>query len=102
MALPADYQFLDVLWTMIIFFCWVAWIWLLILIFPTCSSATRRAGRRRLGRLRDPAAARATAASHPAPRLAHRQLIIACRDPETSRRLRIAGLDELATLVESA
>jgi anti-anti-sigma factor len=32
----------------------------------------------------------------------NRQLIIACRDPETSRRLRIAGLDELATLVESA
>ena len=28
----ADYPFLDVLWTMIIFFCWVAWIWLLILI----------------------------------------------------------------------
>jgi hypothetical protein len=24
---------MDVLWTMIIFFCWVAWIWLLILIF---------------------------------------------------------------------
>jgi anti-anti-sigma factor len=30
-----------------------------------------------------------------------RQLIIACCDPENSRRLRIAGLDELATLVES-
>jgi anti-anti-sigma factor len=30
----------------------------------------------------------------------NRQLIIACRDPETSRRLRIAGLDELATLTE--
>jgi hypothetical protein len=29
----ADYPFLDVLWTMIIFFCWVAWIWLLIVIF---------------------------------------------------------------------
>jgi general stress protein CsbA len=29
----ADYPFLDVLWTMIIFFCWVAWIWLLIIIF---------------------------------------------------------------------
>jgi anti-anti-sigma factor len=32
----------------------------------------------------------------------NRQLIIACSDPEHSRRLRIAGLDELATLVESA
>ena len=31
--LAADYPFLDVLWTMIIFFCWVAWIWLLILVF---------------------------------------------------------------------
>jgi anti-anti-sigma factor len=31
----------------------------------------------------------------------NRQLIIACCDPENSRRLRIAGLDELATLVES-
>jgi anti-anti-sigma factor len=30
-----------------------------------------------------------------------RQLIITCCDPGTSRRLRIAGLDELATLVES-
>ena len=29
----ADYPFLDVLWTMIIFFCWVAWIWLLVVIF---------------------------------------------------------------------
>ena len=31
--IAADYPFLDVLWTMIIFFCWVAWIWLLIVIF---------------------------------------------------------------------
>ena len=29
----ADYPFLDILWTMIIFFCWVAWIWLLIMVF---------------------------------------------------------------------
>ena len=33
MVLAADYPFLDVLWTMILFFCWVAWIWLLIMIF---------------------------------------------------------------------
>jgi hypothetical protein len=32
MLLAADYPFLDVLWTMIIFFVWVAWIWLLIKI----------------------------------------------------------------------
>jgi anti-anti-sigma factor len=31
----------------------------------------------------------------------NRRLIIACSHPEHSRRLRIAGLDELATLVES-
>jgi hypothetical protein len=33
MVLAADYPFLDVLWSMIIFFCWVAWIWMLIIIF---------------------------------------------------------------------
>jgi general stress protein CsbA len=31
--IAADYPFLDVLWTMIIFFCWVAWIFVLIRIF---------------------------------------------------------------------
>jgi hypothetical protein len=29
----ADYPFLDVLWTLIIFFCWVAWIWIVITVF---------------------------------------------------------------------
>ena len=33
MVIAADYPFLNILWTMIIFFCWVAWIWLLILCF---------------------------------------------------------------------
>jgi general stress protein CsbA len=33
MVFAADYPFMDVLWTMIIFFCWVAWIWLLVIIF---------------------------------------------------------------------
>ena len=33
MTIAADYPFMDVLWSMIIFFCWVAWIWMLILIF---------------------------------------------------------------------
>jgi uncharacterized membrane protein YcjF (UPF0283 family) len=32
MPLAADYPFLDVLWTMIIFFCWVAWIWIVITV----------------------------------------------------------------------
>ena len=33
MVFAADYPFLDVFWTMIVFFCWVAWIWMLIMIF---------------------------------------------------------------------
>lgn len=33
MLIAADYPFLDVLWTMIIFFAWVAWIWIAITIF---------------------------------------------------------------------
>jgi hypothetical protein len=31
--LAADYPFLDVLWTMLIFFAWVIWFWILITIF---------------------------------------------------------------------
>jgi hypothetical protein len=32
MVIAADYPFLDVFWTMIIFFAWVVWIWMMILI----------------------------------------------------------------------
>jgi hypothetical protein len=32
MWIAADYPFLDVFWTMIIFFCWVIWIWMMIVI----------------------------------------------------------------------
>jgi hypothetical protein len=32
MVIAADYPFLDILWTMIIFFAWVAWIWILVVI----------------------------------------------------------------------
>jgi hypothetical protein len=31
--LAADYPFLDVLWTMLIFFLWVIWFWILITVF---------------------------------------------------------------------
>jgi hypothetical protein len=31
--LAADYPFLDVLWTMVIFFAFIIWIWLLITVF---------------------------------------------------------------------
>jgi uncharacterized membrane protein YcjF (UPF0283 family) len=33
MLVAADYPFLDILWTMIIFFAWVAWFWILITVF---------------------------------------------------------------------
>ena len=31
--LAADYPFLDVFWTMLVFFAWVIWFWLMITIF---------------------------------------------------------------------
>ena len=33
MVLAADYPFLDVFWTMILFFFWIAWIWMLVMVF---------------------------------------------------------------------
>ncbi len=32
MVIAADYPFMNLLWSMIIFFAWVAWIWILIMI----------------------------------------------------------------------
>jgi hypothetical protein len=32
MIVAADYPFLNILWTMIIFFAWVVWIWIMIVI----------------------------------------------------------------------
>jgi hypothetical protein len=32
MFLATDYPFLDIMWTMFIFFAWVIWIWLLIMV----------------------------------------------------------------------
>ena len=32
MVIAADYPFLDVLWTMIIFFAWVAYIWMMVVL----------------------------------------------------------------------
>jgi hypothetical protein len=31
--LAADYPFLDVLWTMLVFFLWITWFWILITVF---------------------------------------------------------------------
>lgn len=33
MFFAADYPFLDVFWTMLVFFAWVIWLWLLITVF---------------------------------------------------------------------
>lgn len=33
MVLAADYPFLEVLWTMLVFFAWVIWFWILITVF---------------------------------------------------------------------
>ena len=33
MVIAADYPFLDIFWSMLIFFCWVIWIWMVIVIF---------------------------------------------------------------------
>ena len=32
MVLAADYPFMDIVWTMLIFFGWVIWIWVLVMI----------------------------------------------------------------------
>jgi Phospholipase_D-nuclease N-terminal len=32
MVIAADYPFLDIFWTMLLFFAWVAWIWMLVII----------------------------------------------------------------------
>jgi Short C-terminal domain/Phospholipase_D-nuclease N-terminal len=33
MLIAADYPFLDIFWTMILFFAWLAWIWVVITVF---------------------------------------------------------------------
>ena len=39
MVLASDYPFLDILWTMLVFFGWVIWFWLLITVFSDLSPA---------------------------------------------------------------
>ena len=31
--IAANYPFLDVMWTMLVFFCWILWFWLLFAVF---------------------------------------------------------------------
>jgi Phospholipase_D-nuclease N-terminal len=33
LAAASDYPFLDLMWTLLVFFCWVIWFWLLIIVF---------------------------------------------------------------------
>jgi hypothetical protein len=33
MLLAADYPFMDVFWTIVVFFAWIAWFWILITVF---------------------------------------------------------------------
>jgi general stress protein CsbA len=43
-VIAADYPFLNVFWTMVIFFCWVAWIWVLVLIISDLFSRHETSG----------------------------------------------------------
>jgi hypothetical protein len=42
--LAADYPFADVMWTMLVFFAWVIWIWLLIMVLWDNFSRTDHSG----------------------------------------------------------
>jgi uncharacterized membrane protein YcjF (UPF0283 family) len=33
LPLAADYPFLEILWTMILFFAWLAWLWIVVTVF---------------------------------------------------------------------
>jgi hypothetical protein len=43
-VLAADYPFLDLLWTMLVFFAWVIWFWLLITVFGDLFRRTDASG----------------------------------------------------------
>ena len=44
MLLANNYPFLDIVWTMFIFFAWVIWIWLLILVLADNSGRRDQSG----------------------------------------------------------
>jgi hypothetical protein len=44
MLVAADYPFLDIMWTMFIFFAWVIWIWLLIMVLADNFRRTDHSG----------------------------------------------------------
>jgi hypothetical protein len=41
MPIAADYPFLEIFWTMILFFAWVAWIWTLVMVLSDVFRADR-------------------------------------------------------------
>jgi hypothetical protein len=44
MVLATDYPFMDILWTMLIFFAWVVWIWMMVVILTDLFSRTDVSG----------------------------------------------------------
>jgi Phospholipase_D-nuclease N-terminal len=44
MVIASSYPFLDIVWTMFIFFAWVIWIWLLILVLADNFRRTDHSG----------------------------------------------------------
>jgi Phospholipase_D-nuclease N-terminal len=44
MVIAADYPFLDILWSMIIFFVWVVWIWMMVIILTDVFRRTDLSG----------------------------------------------------------
>jgi hypothetical protein len=49
MLVAADYPFLDIMWTMFIFFAWVIWIWLLIMVLADNFRRTDHSGMAKAG-----------------------------------------------------
>jgi hypothetical protein len=49
MLLATDYPFMDIMWTMFIFFAWVIWIWLLIMVLADNFRRTDHSGMAKAG-----------------------------------------------------
>ena len=49
MIVGADYPFLNIMWTMFIFFAWVIWIWLLIMVLADNFRRTDHTGWEKAG-----------------------------------------------------
>jgi Phospholipase_D-nuclease N-terminal len=41
MPIAADYPFLEIFWTMVLFFAWIAWIWTLVMVLSDVFRADR-------------------------------------------------------------